>query len=66
MSFLDFFDEGGNSDTNGNYRNLQLDDLDLTSIYDTEELIEIIIQFNEEGKHPEALAVARHLTETAS
>ncbi|MCW8796629.1 MAG: tetratricopeptide repeat protein [Chlorobium sp.] len=66
MSFLDFFDEGGNSDTNGNNRNLQLDDLDLTSIYDTEELIEIIIQFNEEGKHPEALAVARHLTETAS
>ncbi|MCG8376366.1 MAG: tetratricopeptide repeat protein [Chlorobiales bacterium] len=66
MSFLDFFDEGGNYDTNGSFRKIQLDDLDLTSIYDTEELIEVINQFNEEGKHEDALTVARHLAETAS
>ncbi len=66
MSFLDFFDEGGNYDTNGYFRKIQLDDLDLTSIYDTEELIEVINQFNEEGKHQDALTVARHLAETAS
>ena len=66
MSFLDFFDEGGNYDTNGYFRKIQLDDLDLTSIYDTEELIEVINQFNDEGKHQDALTVARHLAETAS
>ncbi len=66
MSFLDFFDEGGNYDTNEYSRKLQLDDLDFASIYDTEELIEVINQFNEEGKHQDALTVARHLSQTAS
>ncbi len=65
MSFLDFFDEGGSNESNGFFRKIQLDDIDLRSIYDTEELIEIINQLNEEGKHRDALKVARHLAKTA-
>jgi len=65
MSFLDFFDEGGDNESNGFFRKIQLDDIDLTSIYDSEELIEIINQLNDEGKHQDALKVARHLARTA-
>ncbi|ARM30552.1 tetratricopeptide repeat protein [Prosthecochloris sp. HL-130-GSB] len=64
MSFLDFFNEGSNDGSRSFFRKIQLDDIDLSSIYDTEELVEIINQLNEEGQHDDALTVARHFAET--
>ena len=64
MSFLDFFDDGAGNESNGFFKKIQLDDLDLASLYDTEELVEIINQLNEEGMHADALTVARHLATT--